>query len=170
MKLKFFFCQFPNPWTLRVSGMGGFTSKCEKKSKSLHPKLWSHGPLGVRQLVQDGGRAEEDGARHRGAVPPPVRSSRRVCWPADASVSSPVWVHRPGAPGSGSRQIRGAEQRYGRSAAGSYRQASGSGGWQSGARPYPQQSGARRRCRKLTEPGVWLGKSPTDSRNNFSKS
>ena len=30
MKLKFFFCQFPNPWTLRVSGMGGYTSKCEK--------------------------------------------------------------------------------------------------------------------------------------------
>jgi hypothetical protein len=23
-------CQFPNPWTLRVSGMGGYTSKCEK--------------------------------------------------------------------------------------------------------------------------------------------
>ena len=37
MKLKCFFCQFPNPWTLRVSGMGGYTSKCEKKSKSLHP-------------------------------------------------------------------------------------------------------------------------------------
>ncbi len=37
MKLKKFFCQFPNPWTLRVSGMGGYTSKCEKKSKSLHP-------------------------------------------------------------------------------------------------------------------------------------
>ncbi len=31
------FCQFPNPWTLRVSGMGSYTSKCEKKSKSLHP-------------------------------------------------------------------------------------------------------------------------------------
>jgi hypothetical protein len=31
MKLKFFFCQkFPNPWTLRVSGMGGYTSNCEK--------------------------------------------------------------------------------------------------------------------------------------------
>ncbi len=25
-----FFCQFPNPWALRVSGMGGSTSKCEK--------------------------------------------------------------------------------------------------------------------------------------------
>jgi hypothetical protein len=37
MKLKKIFCQFPNPWTLRVSGMGGYTSKCEKKSKSLHP-------------------------------------------------------------------------------------------------------------------------------------
>jgi hypothetical protein len=30
MKLKIFFCQFPNPWALRVSGMGGYTSKCEK--------------------------------------------------------------------------------------------------------------------------------------------
>ncbi len=36
---KFFFCQFPNPWTLRVSGMGCYTSKCEKKSKSLHPSV-----------------------------------------------------------------------------------------------------------------------------------
>ncbi len=25
-----FFYQFPNPWALRVSGMGGYTSKCEK--------------------------------------------------------------------------------------------------------------------------------------------
>jgi hypothetical protein len=39
MKLKIFFCQFPNPRTLRVSGMGGYTSKCEKKSKSLHPNV-----------------------------------------------------------------------------------------------------------------------------------
>jgi hypothetical protein len=30
MKLKNFFGQFPNPWALRVSGMGGYTSKCEK--------------------------------------------------------------------------------------------------------------------------------------------
>jgi hypothetical protein len=31
MKLKiFFFCNFPNPWAFRVSGMGGYTSKCEK--------------------------------------------------------------------------------------------------------------------------------------------
>ncbi len=37
MKLKKFLCQFPNPWALRVSGMVGYTSKCEKKSKSLHP-------------------------------------------------------------------------------------------------------------------------------------
>jgi hypothetical protein len=41
MKLKIFFCQFPNPWTLRVSGMGVYTSKCEKKSKSLHPTAQS---------------------------------------------------------------------------------------------------------------------------------
>jgi hypothetical protein len=27
---NFFFFQFPNPWTLRVSGMGGYTSKREK--------------------------------------------------------------------------------------------------------------------------------------------
>jgi hypothetical protein len=25
-----FFCRFPDPWTLRVSGMGCYTSKCEK--------------------------------------------------------------------------------------------------------------------------------------------
>jgi hypothetical protein len=50
-EVEIFFCQFPNPWTLRVSGMGGYTSKCEKKSKSLHPnggpwtatiKAWRH--------------------------------------------------------------------------------------------------------------------------------
>jgi hypothetical protein len=29
-EVKNFFCQFPNPWTLRVSGMGCYTSKCEK--------------------------------------------------------------------------------------------------------------------------------------------
>ena len=28
--LYFFYCQFPNPWTLRVSGMCCYTSKCEK--------------------------------------------------------------------------------------------------------------------------------------------
>ncbi len=27
---EYFFCQFPNPWALRVSGMGCYTSKCEK--------------------------------------------------------------------------------------------------------------------------------------------
>jgi hypothetical protein len=38
MKLKIFFCQFPNPWTLRVSGMGCYTSKCEKSQNhcTLH--------------------------------------------------------------------------------------------------------------------------------------
>jgi len=30
-ELKNSFCQFSNPWALRVSGMGGYTSKCEKK-------------------------------------------------------------------------------------------------------------------------------------------
>ena len=39
MKLKNFLGQFPNPLALRVSGMGGYTSKCEKKSKSLHPNI-----------------------------------------------------------------------------------------------------------------------------------
>ncbi len=29
-EVETFFCQFPNPWALRVSGMGGYTSKCEK--------------------------------------------------------------------------------------------------------------------------------------------
>jgi hypothetical protein len=42
-----FFCQFPNPWTLRVSGMGGYTSKCEKKSKSLHPSVQADMNIGM---------------------------------------------------------------------------------------------------------------------------
>jgi hypothetical protein len=29
-EVEIFFCQFPNPWALRVSGMGCYTSKCEK--------------------------------------------------------------------------------------------------------------------------------------------
>ncbi len=52
MKLKIFFCQFPNPWTLRVSGMGGYTSKCEKSQN--HCTLSMHadqgGLLGVIPL------------------------------------------------------------------------------------------------------------------------
>jgi hypothetical protein len=39
MKLKNYFCQFPNPWVLRVLGMGCYTSKCEKNQKSLHPNI-----------------------------------------------------------------------------------------------------------------------------------
>jgi hypothetical protein len=35
-----FFCQFPNPWALRVSGMGGYTSKCEKSQN--HSTLLSN--------------------------------------------------------------------------------------------------------------------------------
>ena len=38
-EVKKIFCQFPNPWALRVSGMGCYTSKCENKSKSLHPTV-----------------------------------------------------------------------------------------------------------------------------------
>ncbi len=34
-----FLGQFLNPWTLRLSEMGCYTSKCEKKSKSLHPTV-----------------------------------------------------------------------------------------------------------------------------------
>ncbi len=41
MKFKIFFCHFPNPWTLRVSGMGGYTSKCEK-SQNHCTLLHSH--------------------------------------------------------------------------------------------------------------------------------
>ena len=41
MKLKIFFCQFPNPWTFRVSGMGGYSSKCEK-SQNHCTLLWVH--------------------------------------------------------------------------------------------------------------------------------
>jgi hypothetical protein len=41
MKLKNFFGQFPNPWTLGVSGMGCYTSKCEKSQNhcTLLPSL-----------------------------------------------------------------------------------------------------------------------------------
>ncbi len=34
-----FFCQFPNPWALRVSGMGGYTSKCEKSQNHCTPTV-----------------------------------------------------------------------------------------------------------------------------------
>jgi hypothetical protein len=40
-----FFCQFPNPWALRVSGMGGYTSKCGKKTKSLLPNAYGNAVL-----------------------------------------------------------------------------------------------------------------------------
>jgi hypothetical protein len=46
MKLKIFFCQFPNAWALRVSGMGGYTSKCEKSQNHctllLRPRTFVH--------------------------------------------------------------------------------------------------------------------------------
>ncbi len=47
-----FFYQFPNPWGLRVSGMGGYTSKCEKKSKSLHPnkQIWNDTTRGFLRI------------------------------------------------------------------------------------------------------------------------
>jgi hypothetical protein len=34
-----FVCQFPNPWALRVSGIGLLCLKMGKKPKSLHPIL-----------------------------------------------------------------------------------------------------------------------------------
>ncbi len=43
-----------NPWTLRVSGMGGYTSKCEKKSKSLHPNVHFSSLSLMRWLGQKG--------------------------------------------------------------------------------------------------------------------
>jgi hypothetical protein len=61
MKLKKFFCQFPNPWALRVSGMGGYTSKCEKSQNHctlLHitcgaacMAIWSHSTKDTIQYV-----------------------------------------------------------------------------------------------------------------------
>jgi hypothetical protein len=42
MKLKIFFCQFPNPWAPRVSGMDGYTSKCEKKSQNHCTLVYVH--------------------------------------------------------------------------------------------------------------------------------
>ncbi len=39
-EVESFFCHFLNPWALRLSGMGCYTSKkCEKKPKSLHPNV-----------------------------------------------------------------------------------------------------------------------------------
>ena len=35
-EVKNFFCHFPSPWVLRMSGMGGYGQKCEKMPKSLH--------------------------------------------------------------------------------------------------------------------------------------
>ena len=61
VELKNFFCQFPNPWALRVSGMGGYTSKCEKKSKSLHPNVDSK--FFVHQLYVSDLIVPENGAR-----------------------------------------------------------------------------------------------------------
>jgi hypothetical protein len=43
-EVEIFFCQFPNPCALRVSGMGCYTSKCGKKPKSLHPYGYPTGP------------------------------------------------------------------------------------------------------------------------------
>ncbi len=44
---NFFFGQFPNPWALRVSGMGGYTSKCEKSQNhctlAYHPRYCPRG-------------------------------------------------------------------------------------------------------------------------------
>ncbi len=53
-EIENFFCQFPNPWSLRVSGMVCYTSKCEKKSKSLHPSIhvWGSGPPTDKYLPQ----------------------------------------------------------------------------------------------------------------------
>ncbi len=50
MKLKIFFCQFPNPWTFRVSGMGGYTSKCEKSQN--HCTLMRR-PLDIYDFAPD---------------------------------------------------------------------------------------------------------------------
>ena len=51
MKMKFFFCQFPYPWALRVSGMGGYISKCEKGQNhctlsALNRSEWEQGEGG----------------------------------------------------------------------------------------------------------------------------
>ncbi len=51
-EVEIFFCQFPNPWALRVSGMGGYTSKCEIKSKSLHPNVGGTDSLEIFALLE----------------------------------------------------------------------------------------------------------------------
>ncbi len=40
-EVEYFFCQFPNPWALGVSGMGCCTSKCEK-SQNHWTLLYRH--------------------------------------------------------------------------------------------------------------------------------
>jgi hypothetical protein len=40
-EFEFFFCQFPNPWALRVSGMGCYTSKCGKKIQNHYTLLFN---------------------------------------------------------------------------------------------------------------------------------
>ncbi len=70
MKLKIFFCQFPNTWALRVSGMGGYTSKCEKKSKSLHPNVHGAFIFAVRNVnVQWCISVLSQQSRHAGCIP-----------------------------------------------------------------------------------------------------
>jgi hypothetical protein len=40
-EVKNFFCHFPSPWVLRMSGMVGYGQKCEKMPKSLHLNVHS---------------------------------------------------------------------------------------------------------------------------------
>ncbi len=53
-----FFCQFPNPWALRVSGMGGYTSKCEKSQNHctlMYIQYFAWGLLGGVDVKWSGG-------------------------------------------------------------------------------------------------------------------
>ena len=52
MKLKNFVCQFPNPWALTVSGMGCYTSKCEKSQN--HCTLMVSRANGLRVPIRGG--------------------------------------------------------------------------------------------------------------------
>ncbi len=61
-EVEHFFWQFPNPWALRVSGMGCYTSKCEKSQNHctlLH--ILHHACVGVDEQQEPCGDGEGGG-------------------------------------------------------------------------------------------------------------
>ncbi len=61
-----FFCYFPNPWTLRVSGMGGYTSKCEKSRNHctlMNTVQYKAGSLKMNTALEYSTRVVQEGSR-----------------------------------------------------------------------------------------------------------